>query len=247
MEKTKSVRNPFPWIWKVFKYEMKNSARILLPLYVTTLIAAFLHSMFFIDKIESDSVFGILEIFQILYYVILITSGVVTVVVLARRFKIGLLGDEGYLNLMLPVTIGEHLLGRILSVVVWIPVCLVTGFVSLLILSATKLVTSEIYYFDLWFSLAAIFITVVLFAYLVNAVGHLAKKHRTIVKVVTVTVILSATLRILVGVEDIVRNMVEFEFRFKYNSYIISLTLLVFSAIYGVVTYFILKHRLNLE
>ena len=245
MEKTKSVRNPFPWIWKIFKYEMKNSARILLPIYFITLVTAFLCNMFLIDKIERDSVFGILEIFQILYYVVLVTSGVVTVVVLARRFKIGLLGDEAYLNLMLPVTIGEHLCGRILSVVAWIPLCLVTGFVSLLILSATKSVTSEIYHFDLWFSLAAIFIIVVLFADLVNAVGHLAKRHRTIVKIVAVTVILSATLRILVGVEDIVRDMVEFEFR--YNSYIISLTLLVFSAIYGVATYFILKYRLNLE
>ena len=33
MENKKSIRNPFPKIAKVFKYEMKHSVRILLPVY----------------------------------------------------------------------------------------------------------------------------------------------------------------------------------------------------------------------
>ena len=240
MEKTKSVRNPFPWIWKVFKYEMKNSVRILLPLYVTTVLVALICRILFLDGFEGlDSAFdSISGIFIILYSVILVTSGIVSAAVFIRRFKTGLLGDEAYLNLMLPVTVGEHLWGRILSVVAWIPVCLVCGFLSMIIAGIAKKYDYE---FKNWLLLASIFITVVLFAYLVNAVGHLAKKHRKIAMVVTVVVILSATLRIWVSVFENVRYMD------SYLAYVVSLTLLVFSAIYGVVTYFILKYRLNLE
>lgn len=241
MEKTKSVRNPFPWIWKVFKYEMKNSARILLPIYVTTIFVALICRMFFLDGFEGlDSAFdSISGIFMILYSVILVTSGVVSAAVFIRRFKTGLLGDEAYLNLMLPVTIGEHLWGRILSVVAWIPVYFASGFLSMIIAGIAKKYDYEL---ENWLLLASIFITVVLFAYLVNAVGHLAKKHRKIAMVVAVVVILSATLRILAGVFDSVVIIVKY-----HDAYAISLTLSVFSVIYGVATYFILKYRLNLE
>ena len=244
MEKTKSVRNPFPWIWKVFKYEMKNSARILLPIYVTTVFVALICRMFFLDGFEGlDSAFdSISGIFVIIYSVVLVTSGVVSAAVLIRRFKTGILGDEAYLNFMLPVTVGEHLLGRVLSIAAWIPVCLLSEFLSLTIVGVVR---KSDYEFKNWLLLASIFITIVLFAYLVNAVGHLAKKHRTIAKIVAVTVILSATLRILVSVFENVRYMDSY--LGKYDAYVVSLTLLVFSAIYGVVTYFILKYRLNLE
>lgn len=242
MEKTKSVRNPFPWIWKVFKYEMKNSARILLPLYVTTVFAALICRMVFLDGFEGlDSAFdSISGIFMILYSVILVTSGVVSAAVFIRRFKTGLLGDEAYLNLMLPVTVGEHLWGRILSVVAWIPVCFASGFFSLIIAGIAKKYDYE---FENWLLLASIFITVVLFAYLVNALGHLAKKHRKIAMVVAVVVILSATLRILAEVIVSVGRILAY----YDDAYAISLTLSVLSAIYGIVTYFILKYRLNLE
>ena len=42
MENKKALRNPFPWIGKVFKYEMKHSLRILLPVYVATVVIALL-------------------------------------------------------------------------------------------------------------------------------------------------------------------------------------------------------------
>ena len=244
MENKQSFRNPFPWIWKVFKYEMKNSVRILLPLYLTTVFVALICRMLFLDGFEGlDSAFdNISGIFVIIYSVVLVTSGVVSAAVLIRRFKAGILGDEAYLNFMLPVTVGEHLWGRVLSIVAWIPVCLLSGFFSLTIVGVVR---KSDYEFKNWLLLASIFITIVLFAYLVNALGHLAKKHRTIAKIVAVTVILSATLRILVSVFESVRHIDSY--LGKYDAYVVSLTLLVFSAIYGVVTYFILKHKLNLE
>ena len=40
-KKTNSkIRNPFPWIGKVFKYEMKHSMRILLPVYAAVIAIA---------------------------------------------------------------------------------------------------------------------------------------------------------------------------------------------------------------
>ena len=42
MENKKAIRNPFPWIGKVFKYEMKHSERILLPIYIAIVAVALL-------------------------------------------------------------------------------------------------------------------------------------------------------------------------------------------------------------
>ena len=33
----KKIRNPFPQVWKVFKYEILNSYRVLLPVYAVLL------------------------------------------------------------------------------------------------------------------------------------------------------------------------------------------------------------------
>ena len=46
MENTKTIRNPFPWIGKVFKYEMKHSSRILMPVYIAIVAIALITGLF---------------------------------------------------------------------------------------------------------------------------------------------------------------------------------------------------------
>lgn len=264
MENKKTIRNPFPWIGKVFKYEMKHSVRILLPVLVAILAIALIAGCFipldnegqldldFSFTIGSDEnvMNGLAGFFFMIYWILVVVSAVVTISVITKRFKNGLLGDEAYLNLSLPVTIGEHLWGRILMIIVWGVISLAVMLISFIALCIKNLsvihfevdwiyIFFGIILFDLSWSLC-----ILLFTYLVNAIGHLSKKHRTMVKLIAIIAIISFTSRLIGGIT----------FNYLSNSdnpgsmlYWNALFAVIISAIFGTATYFILKLKLNLE
>lgn len=275
-EKSKSkFRNPFHWIGKVFKYEMKHSMRILLPVYAAVIAIALLAGILIAGKsaingangAESQNpnfnftytlngINGTLSqatgFAMFLFFIIVIASAVVSIIILVKRFKNGLLGDEAYLNLSLPVTIGEHLWGRIFHIYIWSFAYIITMVISLLLISFSswKDIFSR---FDsnMWNALFGIILFVlfgalalILFIFLINAIGHLAKKHRTLVKLISLILILSITSRIIGGIDYVF-------FQKTNNSigvfYLMSLFGAILSVIYGTATYFILKLKLNLE
>ena len=264
MENKKTIRNPFPWIGKVFKYEMKHSVRILLPVYIAIIAIALITGLFIPINNDGNLDFnfsynidgnenvmnGLAGFFFLIYWVIIIVAGVVTIGVISKRFKNGLLGDEAYLNLSLPVTIGEHLWGRILMIIVWGVISLAVMLISFIALCIKNLsvihfeadwiyIFFGIILFDLSWSLC-----ILLFTYLVNAIGHLSKKHRTMVKLIAIIAIISLTSRLIGGIT----------FNYLSNSdnpgsilYWNALFAVIISAIFGTATYFILKLKLNLE
>ena len=82
---TKKIRNPFPQLWKVFKYEILNSYRVLLPVYAVLLavsliagIVVFKDSSF--DFYENDSGNLIRGILIMLAVVLFIASFVVSII-----------------------------------------------------------------------------------------------------------------------------------------------------------------------
>ncbi len=263
MENTKSIRNPFPWIGKVFKYEMKHSVRILLPVLIAILAIALIFGLFvpltsdghldlnfsFNVNGNENVMDGLAGLFFTIYWIMVVVSAVVTISVITKRFKNGLLGDEAYLNLSLPVTIGEHLWGRICSVIVWdliYTAVMLISFVLLFIKNLSLINFDEgwqgwlisFLLFDIAWSLCLI-----LFIYLVNALGHLSKKHRTLVKLAAVILIISFTSR-LMGVINVGYLKKAYDSNIIYWNALIGVIL---SAIYGTATYFILKLKLNLE
>lgn len=264
MENTKTIRNPFPWIGKVFKYEMKHSVRILLPVYIAIVAIALITGL--IVPMSSDGgldfnfsynidgnenvMNGLAGFFFLIYWVIIIVAGVVTISVISKRFKNGLLGDEAYLNLSLPVTIGEHLWGRIFMILVWGFISLVMMLISFIALCIKNLsiihfeadwlyIFFGIILFDLSWNLC-----ILLFTYLINSIGHLSKKHRTMVKLIAIIVIISFTSRLIGG---ITYNFLSDSENPASMLYWNALFGLICSAIYGTATYFILKLKLNLE
>lgn len=127
---------------KVFKYEMKAVRRILLPLYGAMILVALLFALS--TSLTSDlsaardglPVFvDIAEIIlSMLFFTGLTACGVVTFVVLIRRFYSDFLGSEGYLQLALPVTTNTHLAARTLTAFLWTLFSGVTAFLSLAVL-----------------------------------------------------------------------------------------------------------------
>ena len=85
---------------------------------------------------------------------------------------------------------------------------------------------------------------ILLFSYLINAIGHLSKKHRTMVKLIAIIAIISFTSRLIGGITfNYLSHADRGESMFYWNA----LFGVIFSAIYGTATYFILKLKLNLE
>ncbi len=264
MTDKKIIRNPFPWIGKVFKYEMKHSVRILLPVLVAILAIALIAGLciprtsdgymdmnFTFNVNGSENVMdGLAGFFFMIYWVLVVVSAVVTISVITKRFKNGLLGDEAYLNLTLPVTIGEHLWGRICTVIVWdliYTAVMLLSFILVFIKNLSLIHLDEGWQFvfiglillDMAWSLCLIALI-----YLVNALGHLSKKHRVLVKIASLIIIISVTSRLL--------GSINFDFLNEtYNAtgllYWNACFGMILTAIYGTATYFILKLKLNLE
>ena len=72
-----------------------------------------------LDIFENNSDNLIRGIILMVAFVLFIASFVVSIFIIEKRFQKGMLGDEAYLNLSLPVTMGEHVWGRALAAFVW--------------------------------------------------------------------------------------------------------------------------------
>lgn len=121
---------------KLFKYEIKATARWFLPLYVALLIFAGINRMFGLlrvdrlEPIQNSTIANITAgISMTVYVALMIGILVMTLVVLIQRFYKNLLGDEGYLMFTLPVPSWKHILNKLLSSMMWV-VC--SGIVALL-------------------------------------------------------------------------------------------------------------------
>ena len=117
---------------KLLKYEMKASARTLLPLYIGTLLVAAVCSFTLTSWIHTNT--GIFEnvatnarhseIFSgfvfLLFFCLCVAIVVLTAMIVIQRFNKSLIGDEGYLMFTLPVTHVQLLSSKLLAGILWI-------------------------------------------------------------------------------------------------------------------------------
>ena len=230
----KKIRNPFPAIGKVFKYEMISGGRIILPVYAILLVLSFIVGVFVLDNdfdFDSDSSFGIVKVIIVMLTVILFIIMIVIIFsIISRRFKNSLLGDEAYLNFTLPVTVDEHLIGRYLADFVWIlSYVIVTALAVLLIFirgwtfipEGISQFLTESASFSLRYGYSYIYIgwcfilnsllylmVICAFIYMVQTIIHMIGKHKTLFAVV-----------LFAGVFFIYQNFIQIIFSgFDFNS-----------------------------
>lgn len=274
-KKTNKIRNPFPMIGKVFKYEFISTLRVFGPLYIAMILLGVIMGFFFLGHISGNNISdvmnenysnGVVEgLFFTFYFLLVAASWIVTFVLLEKRFKKGMLGDEAYLNMTLPVTVGEHLCGRVLVAFVWIILCGIAVALSgfMLAMGAWKeLFTMDWSYISQsiieetghkFISLlgmgAGIFLTFLIlaitFVYVVNAVGNLAKKGHTIVEIIVAVALLfvySQVSRCITFNEDMFGNVVDVA-----RVFVMMGVNVLLSVINLVATQLILTLKLNLE
>lgn len=136
------MRNPFPKIGKVIKYEFKHTSRIFLPIYAVILLLGLIlglsinqDQMNVILSTGSSSVSldGLQGLFVSLLVLTSFALSIVTLVMIENRFKKELISDEAYVNLSLPVTAGEHIWGRFIMSFGWLIFCNIVELVAYLL------------------------------------------------------------------------------------------------------------------
>ncbi len=131
---------------KSLKYELRASARLLIPLFICTLALSifisaglgFLGSTYFSDGNELPNTFAlvgelIISFLTVAFFILLLVSAVAVFVIMVRRFYISFFTDEAYLTFTLPVTVDCHIMTKTVATVIWYVCYAVVAVVSVLI------------------------------------------------------------------------------------------------------------------
>ena len=286
------MKNPFERVGKVIKYEFKHSARTLLPLYGVLLVLGLLTGLS-VNQQKYDKIISSMVGEESYHYEVqgqeaakaMITSLlvmavvglsiaiiVITITSLARRFKQSMLGEEAYLNLSLPLTMGQQLWGRFIMDFLWLFCCVVVIFLTFLlcfmrmnllkfftelkntipemneVLSQQNLSIGKIMGIVSLMSVVTS-MWIISFIFVVNAISHLFKNNKGLIKVVAIIVLLwlSGKVTGLFTVDDV--NMIKNNVGhvFVQNGLIVSAINLVWSALYFAFAQFVFTKKLNLE
>ena len=280
------MRNPFPRIGKVIKYDLKHSSKRLIPLYGVLLMLGLLAGLF-ISPNQREAFFGdsssvsytmgsrdfiTISLF-IAYAVVSIVAFVMTIVAIARRFTQSMLEEEAYMNLSLPVTMGEHLWGKFITGFIWMFACCIVTFVSELFclirldlprilrtvfeelpelsaeLSRYNLSIAKIFWLGLMISVAVTCFIITLI-FVVNSFGLVIKSRRSFWKVLIIVGLFYINgwiFRLVPGIESgIMPDFAVGAAMFKSLG-IFSLILVLLSAVYFAVTQYMFTKQLNLD
>lgn len=107
---------------KLLKYEMKAMGRILLPLYLAMVLAACVFAINMRLNMNGVAKFIVSKfaiITGVLFGAAVMAVGVVMVIMVIQRFYKNLLGTEGYLMFTLPAKTHELILSKAVSTLLW--------------------------------------------------------------------------------------------------------------------------------
>lgn len=123
---------------KLLKYEIKSTAKTIVPIYVVFLLIAVLNRLCFsvfpsYDLDYGNPIFNFFAmifstLLPIFFIIILVSCFILTFVIIIQRFYKNLMRDEGYLMWTLPVKVSSHIFAKLLIAMLWI-IC--TSLVSL--------------------------------------------------------------------------------------------------------------------
>lgn len=114
---------------KLLKYEMKSSARTLIPLYIGTIAAAAICALQVVlmtgktDAVNMTVAFNnagfVASIMFLLLFAFSVATAVMTAVIIIQRFNRNLIGNEGYLMFTLPVSHKQLICSKLLAALLW--------------------------------------------------------------------------------------------------------------------------------
>lgn len=124
---------------KLFKYELKATARLFLPLYLALLALALLlnpgvayNNM---DAAPSDTLGVIFVLGTVVYGLLIAAIFTLTMVITVQRYYKNIFGDEGYLTLTLPASPWQHITAKMLVSCLWVIVSFIVTALSGMIMA----------------------------------------------------------------------------------------------------------------
>lgn len=269
-KKNKKFRNPFPAVGKIFKYEMISAGRIILPVYALLLVLSLFIGIFVMSSDFDFDGNGALGIFKtaivILTTILFVVMIVIIFSIIERRYKKSILGDEGYLNLTLPVTVGEHLWGRYLADIVWalsyavimllaVALIFIRGWnqipqaFSKFLQSSAEFKLEYGYGYGYIFCCSFInclifFMLICVFIYMTETIIQMIGKHRTLMSILIFVVVFLLFQNLAELVFKGYEGMTDFKAGLLWS---ISLYNFVWCVILSVITRLVLMYKLNLE
>lgn len=188
---------------KLIKYDLRSMIRRFVPLWTALAVLSVLNGYTIRNVLNSGNfkgtLFFLLGIMPLILLVVLwMAVAVMTLVYICERFYKGLLGDEGYLMLTLPVTTGEHIAAKTTVAFILEVATGIVGLISWGLLMVvyqpdwlkealqylpeffTELFRQVPFWFWAELTVLAVVTTVAntLHIYVSICLGHLAKKHR---------------------------------------------------------------------
>jgi len=121
---------------KLFKYELKATGRIFLPLFLALLMFAGITRI--ISPISSEKWSTPANISKAIYIITMVGMFIMTFIMMVQRFNKNLLSDEGYLMHTLPVKPWKHIASKLFVTMLWIVASGIAALISILIITLTK-------------------------------------------------------------------------------------------------------------
>ncbi len=258
---------------KLLKYELKSTARSFLPLYGGLVGLSIITAFFYHLQENMQWLFGIATA---LLFALMFGTMVFTLVVIIQRFYNNLLKDEGYLMFALPVKTGSLIGSKLIASVIWVLAGILVACISFIVFmfGVSGLSISEIVpmlkdvfsheFAPLWYALqnnigikfgliiemliAAIvyLVAFILQLYTAMSIGQLPPfaKHKVGFAVLAYIAIYVLIQMLLTPFGFMTANITP-SVQFLTNLILISNGIL--AVVFYLVTYFILKKKLNLE
>lgn len=111
---------------KLLKYELRATAKVLVPMYISILGMCIINSIFISSEISLSNK----KIFGIVTMALLVALITLTIVICIQRFKKNLLEDEGYLMFTLPLSSTKLILSKYISSILWIMATIIVTIIS---------------------------------------------------------------------------------------------------------------------
>ena len=246
------IKLSFCRFFKLLKYELAASSKVLVPIYCAVLVIGVLTRFAVANKVDFKSssfsfYFEMKGIMEFLCFSLLTAAVCISIVILTGRFKKSFFGSEAYLNFSLPVGVSNHLASKLVSCIIWGIACTAVGLVSSL--TAWRNGWDDfLYWFEdesvwiLHFGLGYIFwlASAILLFFLAMCTGHIVPKFKRVVEILIVIV----GLTIEGNVAGYVDNLSSSD---AAACFIVFGVPVVFSAIWFAICYLILRFKLDIE
>lgn len=120
---------------KLFKYEIKSTARQFLSIFTVLIGLSFILKLFNTLSTKLNIMLVPDALFMFLYVVTIIGMFIATVIIAIERFYKNLIGDEGYLMFTLPVDVWQHVFVKIVIAVMWTLAGIIVALLSVFIIA----------------------------------------------------------------------------------------------------------------